>query len=127
MGYNCTVVVLHDALDQIEKDPNFGRNLANAIMSQYGHPRPCVSAGNHCNAAYVVESHHADHDVLVQVGGNMGRVVESRMIEGTRVTVAQLIAEIEESGASLEEVCLETGWPIDAAKKALKEVIDRMI
>jgi hypothetical protein len=77
MGYNCTVVVLHDALGQIEKDPDFGRNLVRAISSQYGpHPIRNVPAGNHGNAAYVVESHHAGHDVLVSVGGNMGRVVD---------------------------------------------------
>ena len=33
-----------------------------------------VVAGNHGNAAYVVETHHADYDVLVRVGGNLGSV-----------------------------------------------------
>jgi len=31
MGYNTTVVVYNDALDQIESDPQFGANLAAAI------------------------------------------------------------------------------------------------
>lgn len=81
MGYNTTVVVLNDALGFIENDPEFGKRLARAIMEvQRGKPID-VSAhskggGVHCNAAAVIESHHADHDVCVIVGQNYGRVVE---------------------------------------------------
>jgi hypothetical protein len=87
MGYNCTVVVLHDALDQIENDPEFGRKLSKAITSsQFGpdndHLARWVSAGNHGNAAYVVESHHADYQVLVRVGGNIGYVVREDVETG---------------------------------------------
>lgn len=76
MGYNTTVVVINDALDQIEKDPNFGKNLASAIREAAHLPntRVDVPAGNHCNAAQVVECHHADQSILVTVGGNMGLV-----------------------------------------------------
>lgn len=77
MGWNTTVVVLNDALDQIEKDPHFGANLARAVRHMpvarhHGESRVDVAAGNHCNAACVVESHHADSTVLVSVGGNLG-------------------------------------------------------
>lgn len=74
MGWNTTVVVLNDALDQIAKDEQFGKKLARAIGEITMH-RPHgvdVSAGNHANAATVIETHHADCTALVSVGGNMG-------------------------------------------------------
>jgi len=84
MGYNTTVVVLNDGLGDIERDPEFGKKLARAISAVnterylaeqagrdfYGVD---VSAGNHCNAATVVETHHAEGTAVVAVGGNMGR------------------------------------------------------
>lgn len=77
MGYNTTVVVLNDALDQIEKDPNFGKNLVRAIQQINSRREGIdVPAGNHCNAARVIETHHADYDVLVKTGGNTGVVVD---------------------------------------------------
>lgn len=79
MGYNATVVVVVDALDQIEKDPEFGKKLAAAVrnidlLQMHGLNRADIAAGNHSNAASVVEKHHADQTALVSVGGNMGHV-----------------------------------------------------
>lgn len=75
MGFNTTVVVLNDALNEIQKDPDFGRKLAEAIMmsGRMGRHFRDVSAGCHCNAATVVETHHADQLVMVAVGGNCGQ------------------------------------------------------
>ncbi len=87
MGFNTTVVVLNDALGDIEKDPNFGKKLVRAIMEvQRGKPVD-VSAGCHANAALVVETHHADHDVIVAVGGNYGRVMEVDYQRGKKFLV----------------------------------------
>lgn len=77
MGYNATVVVIVDALDQIRNDPKFGQKLAEAVSSKAANPRADdrmfdVTAGSHCNAAHVVEVHHADNTALVSVGGNLG-------------------------------------------------------
>lgn len=84
MGYNTTVVVMVDALDQIEADPKFGKNLVAAIMSTVnekpGDRLADVRAGNHINAATVIESHHADQLVPVLVGGNTGRVMSDAWI-----------------------------------------------
>lgn len=83
MGFNTTVVVLNDSLGAIENDPHFGRNLARAITQQSGQridqDVPAYSydavgdvCGIHCNAATVIESHHADGTAIVAVGQNMG-------------------------------------------------------
>ena len=73
MGYNTSVIVLNDALDNIGRDPAFGNSLAAAI-SQLGLPgaRRDVSSLGHCNAATVIETHHADQTSLVSFGGNCG-------------------------------------------------------
>ncbi len=81
MGYNTTVVVLNDALSFIETDPDFGKNLVRAILQVHRGGPVDVAAhsskgGIHCNAATVIETHHASQDVLVKVGGNRGVVVE---------------------------------------------------
>lgn len=74
MGFNTTVVILNDALHEIEADPEFGKKLGAAIRELS--PTPIwVAAGHHGNAAVVVESHHADHLVVVEVGLNMGKVI----------------------------------------------------
>lgn len=66
MGYNTTVVVMNDALDQIKNDPKFGEKLYYACLSvQRGKPVN-VSAGYHINAATVIEIHNANQDVLVR-------------------------------------------------------------
>jgi hypothetical protein len=80
MGFNSTVVVMNDALDMIRDDPQFGERLYRAVL-EVGRGKPVdVSAhtkrGIHCNAATVVESHHADYDVFVKVGGNYGEVAK---------------------------------------------------
>jgi len=74
MGMNTTVVVLNDALHQIENDPEFGKNLAQAIRGN-GYGDGSVRGGNHINAAQVVETHHADANVVVVVGGNHGELL----------------------------------------------------
>lgn len=81
MGYNTTVIVLNDALHEIERDPQFGKKLSDAIL-KHACSRAAdvrrgvdVSAGNHINAATVIESHHADGNAIVAIGGNCGSIV----------------------------------------------------
>jgi hypothetical protein len=77
MGFNSTVIVMNDALHEIESDPEFGKNLANAIMMHSGGPgqRLDVNAGGHVNAASVVDCQHADVISIVAMGGNHGTVL----------------------------------------------------
>jgi hypothetical protein len=76
MGYNTTVVVYNDALDDIAADPNFGSKLAAAIkrVGAYRNPED-VGACAHANAARVIETHHADSTAVVAIGGNDGTVL----------------------------------------------------
>jgi hypothetical protein len=81
MGHNATVVVMLDALKEISEDALFGEKLSDAILSMNApkaYRKGDVSARSadgrsiHCNAATVIEQHHADQTVLVAVGGNCG-------------------------------------------------------
>lgn len=72
MGLNTTVLILNDALSDIEDDPQFGKNLAIAIQHGSGH----VRAGRYGSAAYAIETHHADAKVVVVVGGNTGELLQ---------------------------------------------------
>lgn len=73
MGFNTTVVVLNDALHDIETDPGFGRKLADAVLEGGPGRKVYVSAGNHANAATVISSHHADGMRCFVVGANRGQ------------------------------------------------------
>jgi len=80
MGYNATVVVLVDRLNEIEEDPEFGKKLAAAVRYRLGFPRDdqpgCrPSLAEATGQTQVVEVHHADYQIVVTVGGNTGRVL----------------------------------------------------
>jgi hypothetical protein len=75
MGFNTTVVVHNDSLHTIEKDPDFGKNLVQAIRVMDCHRSDKVidvPSINHANAAEVIETHHADQIVAVAIGANSG-------------------------------------------------------
>lgn len=97
MGFNTTVVIMNDALDQIRDDPEFGKRLYDAVLkSGCGVPEELsclVRAGNHVNAAVVVETHHADGLMIVAVGANSGRVVGSTHWERLKVEPKEAFRE----------------------------------
>lgn len=80
MGYNTSVLVLNDAVDMIAKDPHFGRKLYEAVLSlsrgkqvdvpAHSYDEKGAVRGVHCNAATVVETHHADGVSIVAFGQN---------------------------------------------------------
>ena len=79
MGFNTTVLVLNDALTEIENDPEFGKKLVAGIrkLGSTGgiHPGPVnVPVGNHASPVTVIETHHADWTALIAVGGNNATV-----------------------------------------------------
>ena len=74
MGINTTVVILNDALNEIENDPDFGKNLGDAIRKHgfMSSPTTSVSSGGFCDAAEVIEMHHSECRAIIEVGGSMG-------------------------------------------------------
>lgn len=72
MGYNTSVIVLNDALNDIASDLHFGKNLAAAVAQVTRGHRVDVPALSHVNAATVIETHHADLTSVVTFGGNLG-------------------------------------------------------
>lgn len=90
MGFNATVVVLLDALHNIENDPEFGKKLSEAIMRKYHH-----NDDNHVwvfpkgggNAVHVAEVHHADQTVYVRVGQNCGIPMDTKRVTKNYITL----------------------------------------
>lgn len=78
MGYNATVVVLMDRLNEIENDPYFGKKLCDAIRyrAAYG-PRGIDQRGIPYvpGQTDVVSVEHADVAQVVIVGANCGQMV----------------------------------------------------
>lgn len=76
MGFNTAVLILNDALQEIETDPNFGKKLAAAIREAAYRPNLPINVpvGNHANPVTVIETHHADQTALIAVGGNNATV-----------------------------------------------------
>lgn len=77
MGFNTTILVLNDALDVLENDPEAGKKIAAGIkqMGGGGHKSVTVPIGNHCDPVQIIETHHADMTSVIAVGGNYGRQV----------------------------------------------------
>ena len=78
MGFNTTLIVLNDALHLIKEDKEFGRKVYDATLmvdQSLDNKGVDISSGNHCNAATVIESHHADGYRLIMVGGNTAWVL----------------------------------------------------
>jgi hypothetical protein len=114
MSKDITVVVRGGALAQIEKDPDFGRKLCEAIRHHEIMGRPIEApAGNHGNAVQVVESHDSNITAVVTVGGGHG-IVQTR-VGGIRHTEDEFKRRLIERWAS--ELGLTVG-DADPAKPA---------
>lgn len=78
MGFNSTLLVLNDCLDQIAKDKDFGKKVEQTILrypfiGEYGGRD--ISSGHCGNAATVLSCQHADATALLAVGGNCGTIL----------------------------------------------------
>ena len=72
MGFNTTVVVCNDFIHDIEQNPGeFAKGLADGIGAYTYKQRP-IYIGFGAN---VIETHHADGNAVVSVGGNCGHVL----------------------------------------------------
>ena len=62
VGYNSTLIIINDALHQIENDKEFGLKVSKGVKQKLGKPRIDISSGNHHNAASIIDCHRADRD-----------------------------------------------------------------
>lgn len=73
MGFNTTIMILNDRLDEISRDPEFGRKLVQNILAHSS--RDPNRLPNYMPAVEIVSVEHADTISVVAVGGNTGRVL----------------------------------------------------
>jgi len=66
MGFNTTVLILNDYTHDIAECGDLGVRLADMIR--------CGATGEVIPGVKIIETHHADFDVLVRIGGNRGQV-----------------------------------------------------
>lgn len=86
MGYQATIVIHLDEIDTIAQDKDFGEKLRDAVLSKANRDPQgdttvrfnTSSERKIASAGAVIEVHHADHNVLVETGGNTGRIVRDR-------------------------------------------------
>lgn len=115
MGYNSTVIVLTDALHQISADKDFGKKLADAIGEVTRGKPVDIASGGHCNVATVIETHHADHTVVVAMGGNYGSVFGS--------TYGWSHHEKKDQIRILRDIASEFGFNLATKRKRKKQVL----
>lgn len=91
MGFNTAVVILNDHLHDIEKDPLFGKKLADEQREAYSR-RPGYRGWQ--NSFAVLPSEHADTDQLVVVGGNTIRRAKDLTPEDAERILRQLAFDL---------------------------------
>lgn len=102
MGYNTTVLILNDALDQIRKNPEqFTEGIYQQILTG---EEGGVSVGNHCNPVHVMKTQHADVPRLYWTGMN---------------SIMEFTPEYAEN-RGLDRL-LETEWGIRIVEQELKD------
>jgi len=96
MGFNSTLIVMNDALEQIREDQNFGRKVAESINSLSASDRQVtINSGDHYNAATVVETHHADGLAVIVVGGNQAQIL-SQYVGNYRSSELEIVKSLAE-------------------------------
>lgn len=113
MGFNSVLIVMNDSLHVIEKDPEFGRKVSEAIGKYYGSDRNLgerghidISCSGHVNAASVIGCQHADVTQILAVGQNyatsLGNYYWGRHLEREdQIQLLRMVAE--EYGYSLRK------------------------
>ena len=77
MGFNTSLLVMNDGLDQLAKDPLAGAKIANLVSEMSFRPERVqyTGIGNHANLVQGIACTHADDTQLLAVGQNLGRHV----------------------------------------------------
>lgn len=77
MGFNSTLIIMNDCLNEIKNDKNFGEKVHNAIIRYDSMNKKGIDISSGCcvNAATVIDCHHADGTSLIAIGGNYGTII----------------------------------------------------
>lgn len=75
MGFNTSMIIMNDALDAIEKDPEFGKKVVEAVRRVHREHDIDIPSGPNVNAATVIETHHADVTTILAFGGNYATII----------------------------------------------------
>ena len=121
MGNQATVIILTDHLDLISKDPDFAKNLVQAILKvNYKDPVDLYAHSNHCSASVgtVVECHHCDQTVAILAGGGYAR--EFAWVGGDGLT------NPEQKVEALKRIASDMGFTLrkKAEKKSKKSLTE---
>ena len=73
-GNMATIIVFTDALDEIEKDPDFGRKVAKAVKEVRATDRTCRESFG--QAGFVAALSHSGHEIDIRVGLNTATVLK---------------------------------------------------
>ncbi len=101
MGYNTTILILNDAMGDMQENPKeFVDNLLLAVGEHRHDQRNDFAIGNHVNGGSVLAMSHADTINVIAVGGNYGTVLDQyynptaahHTYEG-KVMILKLLAE----------------------------------
>lgn len=80
MGYQSTIIINNDCLQDVRDDSEFGQKVSAAVgklslpfeyRGGYNGEVPIRTGG--CTGAYAIETHHADYHVVLALG-NLGAV-----------------------------------------------------
>lgn len=109
MGFNTTIVILNDALESIAADPQFGKKLRDAVLGAISSSDcPIHFSAGMSDAGSVIETHHADENVVVSVGGNTGIVIKDDLYGDDTNLVG--IKEIAKTLGVSRERALVVAW-----------------
>ena len=103
MGFNTSVIVMNDSLSAIKDDPEFGKNLYDAVLRVGSHQNDegftgiDVPAKYNANAATVVETHHADMTSVVTFGKNYGDHLGTFALYGEESQALKIARELAEA------------------------------
>lgn len=111
MGWNTTLLVMNDGLEQLDRDPDAGKKIAEGIM-RHDMPRyestNSIGIGNHLNMVQVIASQHADQTQILAVGQNLGRVLNAY----------DSMPDAADQNA-MAQILMDAGWSVKPPKKKL--------
>lgn len=114
MGFQSTVLIRNDCLDAIKDDKDFGEKIHDAITQGWGHLPVSISSGHCGNVAELIESHHADGQVVLIAGGNQ---ILRLGYKGDYPKDTQSLKQLK---TLLNNVCAEYGLKVVKATKKVR-------